>query len=276
MQGQSARRSVAGVVSGLVVALVLGAAGDATASGESSAEAVRPGAAKAPAAAQAPGAAGFWFGGPSGFFRVHTSRLFAGTSSDLFTFLDEEFTLGQGAFNAPGVGVEVGTAMGSRAEAVFGVDFSRAVRHSEYRDFVGSDGLPILQSTGVTQVHVTGSVRWALIPRGRRISRLAWIPNVVTPYVGAGGGALWYGFEQEGEFVDVVDSSIFQSRFQSRGWTPSGHVFGGADVHMWKRLFLVLEARYVWASAALGGDFVGFEPLDLSGLRLSVGVNVAF
>ena len=51
MQGQSSRRAVAGVVSGLVVAIVLGTAGDATTSGESSAEAVRPGAAKAPAAA---------------------------------------------------------------------------------------------------------------------------------------------------------------------------------------------------------------------------------
>ena len=80
------RRSVAGVVSGLVVAIVLGGAGGAPASGASPAEEGRPG------AAQAPGAAGFWFGGPSGFFRVHTSRLIAGTSSDLFTFLDEEFT----------------------------------------------------------------------------------------------------------------------------------------------------------------------------------------
>lgn len=262
MRGQCSHRSVGGVVSVLVVAFALMGAGVARAQGSGS--------------GQPSGGPGFWFGAPSGFFRIHTSAVFAGTGSDIYDFLDEQFTLDSGAFNTAGVGTEVGVAVGSRAELLFGVDYNQVTNRTEYRDFVGSDGLPILQSTRLRQSNVTGSVRFPLIRRGRPISTLAWIPNVVTPYVGGGGGAMWYELVQDGEFVDFVDSSIFQSYFRSSGWTPSAHVFGGADINMWKRLFLALEARYVWASADLGGDFVGFEPMDLSGLKLTVGVNVAF
>jgi hypothetical protein len=38
----------------------------------------------------------------------------------------------------------------------------------------------------------------------------------------------------------------------------------------------VAEGRYTWASDDLEGDFVGFDPIDLSGLRLSAGINFVF
>jgi hypothetical protein len=45
---------------------------------------------------------------------------------------------------------------------------------------------------------------------------------------------------------------------------------------MYKRLFLTTEARYVWAQGELSNEFVGFEPLDLSGLKLAAGINFVF
>lgn len=39
------------------------------------------------------------------------------------------------------------------------------------------------------------------------------------------------------------------------------------------RLGLILEGRYYWASADLGGDYIGFDPIDLDGARIMVGIN---
>jgi hypothetical protein len=36
---------------------------------------------------------------------------------------------------------------------------------------------------------------------------------------------------------------------------------------------LVLEGRYQFSSQDLSGSFVGFEPIDLNGLRLMAGVS---
>jgi hypothetical protein len=64
--------------------------------------------------------------------------------------------------------------------------------------------------------------------------------------------------------------------FTAEGWTPSAHVFGGADIQLYKRLYFSLEGRYLWASGELGTDFVDFDPIDLAGFRLAGGINVLF
>jgi len=121
-------------------------------------------------------------------------------------------------------------------------------------------------------------VRVALAPRGTAVSRLAWIPGRVTPYVGAGGGMLWYQFTQAGDFIDVRSRnlSVFTDVITSQGWTPSAHAFGGVDVRVHRRTFVAFEGRYLWADAALERRFEGFEPIDLAGLRVSAGINVLF
>ena len=100
-------------------------------------------------------------------------------------------------------------------------------------------------------MNLSGSVKFALTPRGREISSRAWIPAAVTPYVGAGGGMLQYEFLQFGDFIDVdsANSEIFTDTFRSAGWTPSAHVFGGVDVRVYKRLYLSGEGRYLWSNA---------------------------
>ena len=108
------------------------------------------------------------------------------------------------------------------------------------------------------------------------MSRFAWIPSRLTPYVGAGGGAISYEFRQIGDFVDFVDLSVFSSTFRSSGWAPSVHAFGGVDVLAYRRLYLSAEARYVWASATLGRDFIDFDPIDLGGFRIGAGARIVF
>jgi len=195
---------------------------------------------------------------------------------DLFNFVRDQLTIGKRSFNAPALGAEVALALTQRVDALVGFDWTRASVASEYRHFIGTDGLPINQSTELSQANLSGGIRVALTPRGRSISRYTWIPRTVTPYVGAGAGLMYYDFLQTGEFVDSSDSSIFPDAFQSSGWTPSAHVLAGADIVLWRNLRLELDARYVWAHATLGPDFKGFDGIDLSGLRWSTGLSIAY
>lgn len=87
---------------------------------------------------------------------------------------------------------------------------------------------------------------------------------------------VFWEFKQTGDFVDFQDFDIFTDTFVSSGAALSGHVLGGVDIQLYKRLFLTTEARYVWAQGELSNEFVGFEPLDLSGFKLAAGINFVF
>ncbi len=119
-------------------------------------------------------------------------------------------------------------------------------------------------------------MKYALILAGARWEASRGCPTSIVPYVGAGGGAHWYKLTQQGDFVDFVDLSVFTDLFESSGWTPSAHVFGGADIKLHRRLYLTVEARYQWTSGDLGADLIDFDPIDLSGLHIGTGINVVF
>jgi hypothetical protein len=204
------------------------------------------------------------------------SWVFARAGSDLFDFVTDQLTIDSSDFNAPAVGGELGIAIGSRMEALGGFEWSRSRTPSEYRRFVDNNNLPIAQETTLQNLHLGGSIRFSLRPRGQSLSRLAWVPRGVTPYVGAGAGAVHYELVQRGDFVDFVDHSVFTDVFRSAGWAPSAHVFGGTDVQIYRLLFLQLEARYLWSSGTLGSDFIDFDPIDLAGFRTTAGVSLLF
>ena len=220
----------------------------------------------------------FLFGEPRGSVGVRASWLFARAGSDLFEFVQQQLTIDRQDFNAPAFALDVAAAVSPHADVVFGFEYSDTTTRSEYRDFVDNNRQPITQDTGLREVNVSGSIRMALTPRGQSVSRLAWIPARAVPYAGAGGGLLWYRFQQSGDFVDVFSArrAVFQDTLSSRGWTPSAHVFGGVDVRITRRLYVATEARYLWASASLQRSYEGFEPIDLAGFRLSTGVNLPF
>jgi hypothetical protein len=220
--------------------------------------------------------ADFLFGRPKTSVSVHGGWNIASAGSDLFDFVTEQLTVDKGDFSSPGIGGDVGFAITPRIDVAGGFFFAKASQASEYRDFVDNDLLPITQSTSLRTMQLTGSVRYALRPRGRDVSRFAWVPNRLVPYVGAGGGVIYYEFRQSGDFVDFQDLSVFTDVFRSNGWAPSGHVFGGVDVQLYRGLYASIEGRYTKASATLGSDFIDFDPIDLSGFRMAGGINVVF
>ncbi len=230
-----------------------------------------------PGRAQAQPAPDFFFGSPSGMIGVRSGWVFARADSDLFRFVQDQLTLERKDFNAPAIGFDVDMAINSRASVVAGFDFSQATRNSEYRDFVDNMRLPIAQTTRLRELNLSGSLKFALTPRGREISSRAWIPSAATPYVGAGAGLLRYQFLQFGDFIDVntVNLDIFTDTLRSEGWTPSAHVFGGVDVRVWRRMFISGEARYLWSNAEPSRDF-DFDSIDLAGLKATVGIHYMF
>lgn len=215
----------------------------------------------------------FRFSAPNMSLGLRAGFTFQRADSDIYDFLTEQLTLSKSDFDAPTFAIDLAWRLSDRVDAVVGVEYSRRERRSEFREFVDQDGIPIVQDTELSQVPLTLGLRLYLTSRGRRVGRYAWVPARVVPYVGGGAGFTYYRLRQQGEFVDFVDLTIFQDLFESNGWTVSGHALAGIDIRLNPSLGLVLEGRYQWASDDLTGSYVGFEPIDLNGLRTMAGIN---
>jgi hypothetical protein len=228
-----------------------------------------------PASAQLSGD-GFLFAPPPVTLSIRAGYDRALASSDIFSLSTEQLTLGRGSFSAPSVAVDLGVRVAPRLDVVAGVAFSPRNARSESRDFVGTDDLPIRQSTEFRRVPVTLGLKGYLLPRGRSIGRYAWVPARVAPYVGAGGGMMWHRFRQTGEFVDFETLDVFPDDYLTSGWTRTAHAMAGVEFSVGARTSLTAEGRYTWANAAMSDDFRRFDRIDLSGLAATAGLAFRF
>jgi hypothetical protein len=226
--------------------------------------------------APAPTRQDFLFGRPKGWVAVRGTWLMPRAGGDLFTFVRDQLTIERSDFSTPAIAGELGFAITPRLSAAGGMEFSRQTVGSEYRRFIDNFGLPIHQTTALSQTNISGSVRFHLRDQGRRISRLAFVPRAILPYVGAGGGLLYYEFVQRGDFVDFVTLRVFPDVFRSQGWAPSAHLFGGTDFRVWRGVLIGVEGRYLWSHSDLDSDFIGFDGIDLDGFRVSSGLSIMF
>jgi opacity protein-like surface antigen len=95
----------------------------------------------------------------------------------------------------------------------------------------------------------------------------------IAPYLGAGVGVVWHEFTQTGDFVDFDTLDISFDRLQTSGSSAILDARMGVDVSLSRRVFLVGEMRYDFGSDSTGGDYVGFDDIDLSGFKLAFGVS---
>jgi hypothetical protein len=223
-----------------------------------------------------PAPSDFMLGRPKGFIVVDGGFLFANVGSDIYDFISKQLTVEKNSFDAPTIGGRFGWSISPRVDAAVIYERGRSSTASEYRDFVDNRLEPITQTTEREEHHVALNVRWSLQPAGRRISRFAWIPRRVTPFVGAGAGAVKYVFRQFGSFVDFRTNRVFNDTFVSEGWAPAVHAQAGADVRVYRRLYVAGDARYTWSKATLGADFVDFDPIALGGLRIGGSLKLVF
>lgn len=229
----------------------------------------------APGRAQGSGD-GFLFRKPAGAFLLRGGFAAEQARGDLYAFLTDQFTLDKRDFRAPSFGGDVLVSIAPRVDLDLGVSYSGWKKPSEFRNFIGTDNLPIAQTTTLERVPLTAGARIYLAPPGRSIGSYVWIPNKFAPYVGGGGGMMWYRLRQSGEFIDFRTNDVFPDEFESSGWTGTAHAMAGADYSLSPRLALTGEARYTWAKTSLGTDFTGFDGIDLSDFAFTLGLNVRF
>jgi hypothetical protein len=237
-----------------------------------------------PAAAAAQEGADFLFRTPRVALSLRGGYSMPRAQSELFDFTREQLCRTPGCdpleasdFAAPVVQAELAVRVAEQFDIAAGLGWARSTTHSEDRRFVGTDDLPILQTTRFARTPLTLSVKGYLMPRGRSLGRFAWVPARWAPYLGVGGGAVRYEFEQNGEFVEEETLDIFFDNLTSEGWAPTAHVFGGLDLSLTRYIVLTGEGRYSWGSADLNPFvFEGFDKIDLAGFQATAGLSLRF
>ena len=124
-----------------------------------------------------------------------------------------------------------------------------------------------------------------IMPLGRRVK--------VIPYLGGGVGLYIYSLRMTGDLVDFSDPYVYtESGYpdvavypvysvdamegEDFGRLAIGYqVFGGLQVPIGSRLTLAGECKYSAAKSKMT-NFIGFAPLDLGGLQLSLGITYWF
>lgn len=225
---------------------------------------------------------GYMFRRPSGQVTLSAGPNAALARSELFDFLTSELSLSRGDFTAPAFSVTVAVLEGERFDVGFSLGWSQVRASSEFRDWVGADDLPIAQTTRLQTVPLSGTLRYRLLPRGRQISRLAWVPARTVPYVGGGIGATWYSLRQNGEFLNTDrcerdpagGCAIFPADLSSSGEALTVHAVAGVERWLSTRVGLTLEGRYTRGSAPLTWQFQSYDRIDLSGVSAAVGLSL--
>lgn len=150
---------------------------------------------------------------------------------------------------------------------------------TSYRDYTWDDGSEIRQSLKLSMVPLGLSVRF--VPTSKRTK--------IAPFVGGGVDAIFYQYEEFGDFVCFPPASgrcehdwdVVSDVFRSDGTAFGFHALGGLRVYVNRDFAIVAEGRYQWAEDDMGDDFAPNAPglvnrIDLSGWTFTVGVHVRF
>lgn len=235
-----------------------------------------------PDRAAAQGGEGFLFRAPriQLGFRVGYSALTgprsAESTTDIYGFTQDLLTVDGSDWDGTEFAGEVAFRLSRRFDLTVDFGQTRSSATSEFRDWVDQDDLPIVQTTRFTRRPLNLGVRYFLTDRGRRVSRFAWIPRSFVPFVGLGVGSVWYDLVQEGDFIDFETLQVFSDLLEASGRANTAQVSAGLQFAFGKYGVVTGEGRYRFGAGALGGDFVGFDDLDLSGLQLTVGLGFRF
>lgn len=191
---------------------------------------------------------------------------------DIWGFTFDELTLDRRDLGAEEIGGAFAFRLSPRLDFVVSFAVNDVRRQSESRDFVGTDGFPIRQTTRLIRRPYGAALRYHLRDQGRMIGTRAWIPNRFVPFVGLGVGRMAYSLDQQGEFVDETTLDIFFDRYRASGRTLFAQASVGGTLSLIPSVALVGEARYLLAGADGSPSFSGFDRLDLSGLSGNVGL----
>lgn len=234
--------------------------------------------ASAPVGAQNSGK-GFLFKKPAGSFSFRGGYALANAGSEVFSDAITNLTLNKRDFSSFTWGADISYSTSARTDLVFDGEYMSSNTPSEFRKWVDNNDQPIEQSTKFRRIPLTIGLKYYLADRGRTVSQYAYIPSRYAPYIGVGGGAMYYRFAQDGDFVDFNTDNleVFGATIEDSGWTPTAHAMAGFDYNLGTWVALSTEGRYHWAKAQLDPkQFEGYDKIDLTGFAATVGFRVRF
>jgi hypothetical protein len=170
-------------------------------------------------------------------------------------------------------GIEYNQVVAPNIEVGISVDGYKQTVDSFYRDYTRPDGSEIRQQLKLWTLPVGATVR--ILPTNKHAS--------FVPYVGGGIDAVFYEYEEAGDFIDFYDPdfAILPDLFHDSGTAFGVHAVAGIRVYINRDFAIVGEGRYQWAKKDMGEDFAPNESglintIDLSGPSFTVGLHVRF
>jgi len=200
------------------------------------------------------------------------------TEYTLFRDVCELYFVGQGDFDGVYGGVEYNQVVLDHLELGVHYDYYSRTHDSSYRDYTWDDGSEIRQSLRLRVAPLGVTVR--VLPTGKK--------HKLVPFVGGGVDALFYKYEEFGDFLCFDESAgcipyfdIIPDHFVSEDTAFGYHALGGLRVYLNRDFAIVGEGRYQWGKDDMGDDFAPNEPglvntIDLGGWTFTVGVHVRF
>jgi opacity protein-like surface antigen len=211
---------------------------------------------------------GYSSGYSSGSLRLKIGMLEPDGESEFWDTQFQDFTGAVSDLDDIVLGVDYLWPLGRSTSLAFGVSFWEGETTQAYRDYTDSIGSSIRHTTTLQATDVTV----ALIYRfGHRDSTLA-------PYIGAGGGFVWWRLEETGDFIDFASSElpIVFAHYQAEGTTSEVFAVAGLEMALTPSWSFLVEGRWRRADDELGDDYGGFGEIDLSGTELTAGFALRF
>lgn len=212
------------------------------------------------------GAQGNWQPGDFGALRFRLGILQPQADSQFWDDYFTDFTGSSGDFEDLVFGIDYLWRNSRQSGLLFGGSFYEGQTTLGYRDWESLEGGAINHLTTLRLSDLTAAYLWRFGRTGAR------------PYVGVGGGLLWWQFREDGSFIDFgsPDLPIIYASYLADGTTWELFGLAGFDIPLSYRWSFFFEGRYRWAEAELNRDFSGFGTIDLSGVELAGGISWNF
>ena len=164
-------------------------------------------------------------------------------------------------------GIEFTKNLSSNIELGLSVDGYGREIDTNYRDFTRPSGREIEQTLRLAIVPASAIVR--LLPSGRY--------RKLTPYIGAGVSAIFWQYEEFGDFIDFGQRTqpVVADSFESKGTSTGFVINAGLRYRINEDFQVTADFRNFSGKQKMGGDFSPNE-IDVSGAALSLGVRLTF
>ncbi len=164
-------------------------------------------------------------------------------------------------------GVEFTKNLSSNIELGLSIEGYGREIPTNYREFTRPSGREIEQTLRFVVVPTSAIVRF--VPSGKY--------RTFTPYLGVGVAALFYQYEEFGDFIDFDANGlpvVFDS-FKSTGVTPGLVLNAGLRYRINEDFQVTADIRNFSGKEKMSGDFSPNE-IDVSGAAFTIGFRLAF